>query len=161
MSHLQSSFIKPRPLERMEMSVFLDRSACPYNGPQNRCAAGDQKNREVPVRVWSQRPRPAIVDRGPEIFSVSNWPILLYPPPLKVRPAALMPKDRRAESRVSQWLNVPDGRIGPMMGHANSFYRDFPEKAAIGRFKRYHNECRRLSRVWRGSSRVANNCCDD
>ncbi len=89
---------------------------------------------------------PAIVDRANGDFAVfESGAIMLY---LADREGSgkLLPKDRKARSRVEQWLMFQMGGIGPMQGQANVFFRYFPEKlpAAIAR---YQNETRRLYTV--------------
>ena len=54
--------------------------------------------------------------------------------------------DAKSQSRVEQWLMFQMGGIGPMMGQANVFYRDFPEKIQPA-IDRYQNEGRRLFEV--------------
>ncbi|MGZ8291152.1 MAG: glutathione S-transferase family protein [Telluria sp.] len=87
---------------------------------------------------------PAIVDRAEGNFAVFEpGAILIY---LAEKTGKLMPADRKGRSRVIQWLMFQAGGIGPMMGQANLFYRDFPEKIQPA-IDRYQGESRRLFHV--------------
>ncbi len=87
---------------------------------------------------------PAIVDRDNDDFAIfESGAILIYLADLS---GTLLPTERKARSRVMQWLMFQMGGIGPMMGQANVFYRYAEEKIpyAIGRYQR---ESRRLFEV--------------
>jgi glutathione S-transferase len=90
---------------------------------------------------------PAIVDRGEGDFAVfESGAILVY---LAEKCGRLMPAERRARSRVMQWLMFQMGGVGPMQGQANVFHRYFAEKIPVV-IERYQNETRRLYGVMDG-----------
>ena len=77
---------------------------------------------------------PAIVDRGKGDFAVfESGAILIY---LAEKAGRLMPQDAKGRSLVIQWLMFQMAGIGPMMGHANVFFRYASENIlyAIERF---------------------------
>jgi len=87
---------------------------------------------------------PAIVDRDADDFTVfESGAILIY---LAEKTGRLLPGERKARSRVMQWLMFQMGGVGPMQGQANVFTRYFPQHipAAI---QRYQRETRRLYEV--------------
>lgn len=87
---------------------------------------------------------PAIVDRDADDFAVfESGAILIY---LAEKTGRLLPGERKARSRVMQWLMFQMGGVGPMQGQANVFTRYFPQHipAAI---QRYQRETRRLYEV--------------
>ncbi|GAB4115724.1 MAG: glutathione S-transferase N-terminal domain-containing protein [Wenzhouxiangellaceae bacterium] len=87
---------------------------------------------------------PAIVDRDADDFAVfESGAILIY---LAEKTGRLLPGERKARSRVMQWLMFQMGGVGPMQGQANVFTRYFPQQipAAI---QRYQRETRRLYEV--------------
>src|SRR5690606_9989451 len=87
---------------------------------------------------------PVIIDHDEDDFVVfESGAILIY---LAEKSGLLLPGERRARSRVLQWLMFQMGGVGPMMGQANVFFRYAPEKIdyAIGRYQR---ESRRLFEV--------------
>lgn len=93
---------------------------------------------------------PAIVDREADDFAVfESGAILIY---LAEKTGRLLPTERKARSRVLQWLMFQMGGVGPMQGQANVFTRYFPQHipAAIDRYQR---ETRRLYEVMDGHLR--------
>lgn len=87
---------------------------------------------------------PAIVDRDEDDFAVfESGAIMIY---LADKAGKLLPTEKKARSRVIQWLMFQMGGIGPMMGQANVFYRYLPEKIQPA-IDRYQNESRRLCQV--------------
>jgi glutathione S-transferase len=87
---------------------------------------------------------PAIVDRDAGDFAVfESGAILIYLADLAGR---LLPTERRARSRVVQWLMWQMAGLGPMMGQAAVFVRYFPEKLPQA-ISRYQHESRRLLEV--------------
>ena len=57
-----------------------------------------------------------------------------------------MSKDSNKKAKTLEWLMFQMGGVGPMMGHANVFFRYFPEKIKPA-IDRYQNETRRLFEV--------------
>jgi glutathione S-transferase len=101
---------------------------------------------------------PAIVDRGEGDFAVfESGAILVY---LAEKCGRLMPAERRARSRVMQWLMFQMGGVGPMQGQANVFHRYFPEKIPVV-IERYQNETRRLYGVMDGRLAISEFLADD
>jgi GST-like protein len=101
---------------------------------------------------------PVIVDRGNDDFVVfESGAILIY---LAEKAGQLLPQEKKARSRVIQWLMFQMGGLGPMMGQANVFYRYFDEKipAAIDR---YQHESLRLLTVLDGQLAGRDYLCDE
>src|SRR3954468_21971117 len=87
---------------------------------------------------------PAIVDHDNGDFAVfESGAILIY---LAEKTGQLLPVERKARSRVLQWLMFQMGGVGPMMGQANVFFRYAPEKIPYA-IERYQRESRRLFEV--------------
>ena len=87
---------------------------------------------------------PAIIDRAEDDFAVfESGAILIY---LAEKTGLLMPTEKKARSRVIQWLMWQMGGLGPMQGQANVFFRYFPEKLQPA-IDRYQKEVYRLFSV--------------
>lgn len=86
---------------------------------------GEQKAPEY-VKLNPNARIPAIVDHDAEDFAVfESGAIMIY---LAEKAGRLLPAERKARSRVIQWLMFQMGGVGPMQGQANVFYRYFPER---------------------------------
>jgi glutathione S-transferase len=124
-------------------SIALEELALPYTVHPIDLGEGDQKQPWF-LAINPNGRIPAIVDRDEDHFAVfESGAILIY---LAEKTGRLLPTERRARSRVLQWLTWQVSGLGPMLGQANVFLRYFPEKlpAAISR---YRNESRRLLEV--------------
>ncbi|MEM6583396.1 MAG: glutathione S-transferase N-terminal domain-containing protein [Pseudomonadota bacterium] len=124
-------------------SCTLEELDIPYETRTVDISAGEQHKEEF--RALNPNGRiPVIVDRANEDFAVfETGAIMVY---LAEQAGRLLPTERKARSRVMQWLMFQMGGIGPMMGQANVFYRYFPEKLPSV-ISRYQNEGRRLFEV--------------
>ncbi len=127
-------------------SITLEELELPYEIHVVNLMAGDQKKPEY-LKINPNGRIPAIVDRDEDNFAVfESGAVMIY---LAEKAGRLLPSERRARSRVIQWLMFQMGGIGPMMGQANVFYRYFPEKIPSA-IERYQNESRRLFEVLNG-----------
>jgi len=127
-------------------SITLEELELPYEIHVVNLMAGDQKKPEY-LKINPNGRIPAIVDRDENNFAVfESGAVMIY---LAEKAGRLLPSERRARSRVIQWLMFQMGGIGPMMGQANVFYRYFPEKIPSA-IERYQNESRRLFEVLNG-----------
>jgi glutathione S-transferase len=87
---------------------------------------------------------PAIVDHSEgELNIFESGAIMIY---LAEKFGALLPQERKARSRVIQWLMFQMAGVGPMMGQANIFFRYIPQKIPFA-IERYQRESRRLLQV--------------
>lgn len=102
---------------------------------------------------------PTIVDHDEDDFAVfESGAILLH---LAEKTGQLLPTERRARSRVLQWVMFQMGGIGPMMGQANVFFRYAPEPIPFA-IERYQRESRRLFEVVEGQlARAGEYVCGD
>ncbi len=124
-------------------SVTLDELALPYDVHALSLGNGDQKTPEF-LKINPNGRIPAIVDRDEGNFPVfESGAIMIY---LAEKAGKLLPADRKARSRVIQWVMFQMGGIGPMMGQANVFSRYWHEKYQPA-IDRYQNESRRLFEV--------------
>ncbi|MEM8560814.1 MAG: glutathione S-transferase N-terminal domain-containing protein [Pseudomonadota bacterium] len=131
-------------------SCTLEELDIPYEAHTVDISSGEQHKDEF--RALNPNGRiPVIVDRANDDFAVfETGAIMIY---LAEQAGRLLPTERKARSRVIQWLMFQMAGIGPMMGQANVFYRYFPEKLPAV-ISRYQNEGRRLFEVL--DSRLAN-----
>lgn len=87
---------------------------------------------------------PALIDHGAGDFAIfESGALMMY---LAEKHGALLPKDAKGRSLVTQWLMFQMAGIGPMMGQANVFYRYAPVKIPWA-IDRYQRESRRLFEV--------------
>jgi GST-like protein len=129
-----------------KVSIALEELALPYTVHAIDLRTKEQKQPAFLAMNPNGR-IPVIVDRDAGDFVVfESGAILVYLAELTGR---LLPTERKARSRVMQWLMFQMAGVGPMMGQANVFYRYFPVKldAAI---RRYQRESRRLLEVLDG-----------
>ena len=105
-------------------SVTLDELALPYDVHALSLGNGDQKTPEF-LKINPNGRIPAIVDRDEGNFPVFEFgAIMIY---LAEKAGKLLPADRKARSRVIQWVMFQMGGIRPMMGQANVFSRYWHE----------------------------------
>ena len=123
-----------------KVSVMLEEAELPYKVKALNLAQLDQKQAWF-LQVNPNGRIPAIIDREDGDFPVfESGAILIY---LAEKTGKFLPTERKARSRVLQWLMFQMGGIGPMMGQANIFYRYWPEKYQPA-IDRYQNEVTRL-----------------
>jgi GSH-dependent disulfide-bond oxidoreductase len=124
-------------------SVMLEEVGLPYDVKTLNLSNLDQKQAWF-LKINPNGRIPAIVDHDEGDFPVfESGAILIY---LAEKTGKLLPQERKARSRVIQWLMFQMGGVGPMMGQANVFYRYWPEKYQPA-IERYQNEARRLLAV--------------
>jgi len=140
-----------------KISIMLEEVGLDYNVHKINLGAEEQKRPEFLAMNPNGR-IPVIVDREEDDFVVfESGAILIY---LAEKTGQLLPAERKARSRVIQWLMFQMGGLGPMMGQANVFFRYFPEKipAAI---HRYQHESLRLLTVLDGRLDGREYLCDE
>jgi len=126
-----------------KVSIMLEELGLDYQVHALNLGAMEQKSPEY-LAINPNGRIPAIVDRDADDFAVfESGAILIY---LAEKTGRLLPSERKARSRVMQWLMFQMGGVGPMQGQANVFTRYFPQHipAAI---QRYQRETRRLYEV--------------
>ncbi|PWR22921.1 glutathione S-transferase family protein [Zavarzinia aquatilis] len=124
-------------------SVTLEELGLAYKVHPVNIMAGEQKTPEF-LAINPNGRIPAIVDRDEGDFAVfESGALMIY---LAEKAGALLPAERKARSRVIQWLMFQMGGVGPMMGQANVFYRYMPEKIPVA-INRYQTEAKRLLTV--------------
>lgn len=124
-------------------SVTLEELGLPYEVHAVNIMAGEQKTPEF-LAINPNGRIPAIVDRGEDDFAVfESGALMIY---LAEKAGSLLPAERKARSRVIQWLMFQMGGVGPMMGQANVFHRYMPEKIPVA-INRYQTESKRLLTV--------------
>lgn len=129
-----------------KVAIALEEMGLPYAVHPVDLARKEQKTAAF-LRLNPNGRIPVIVDRDEDDFVVfESGAILVY---LAEKTGLLLPEERRARSRVLQWLMFQMGGVGPMMGQANVFHRYFPERipAVVAR---YQNEVGRLFSVLDG-----------
>jgi len=123
-----------------KVSIALEELGMPYTVHQLDLSKGEQKQ-DWYVRLNPNGRIPTIVDRGNDDFAVfESGAILIY---LAERAGRLLPQEKKARSRVLQWLMFQMSGVGPMMGQANVFLRYAPEKIPYA-IDRYQREVSRL-----------------
>jgi GSH-dependent disulfide-bond oxidoreductase len=123
-----------------KVSIALEELDLPYT--VHPVAIGQREQKQPWFLAINPNGRiPVIVDDDLAVFE--SGAILTY---LAEKTGRLLPTERRARSRVLQWLTWQVAGLGPMMGQANVFTRYFPEKLPQV-ISRYHNESRRLLEV--------------
>ena len=126
-----------------KVSIALEELALPYTLKVLDLSKGEQKQPDF-LAICPNGRIPAIVDRAADDFAVfESGACLIY---LAEKTGQLMPTDAKGRSRVLQWLMFQMGGIGPMMGQANVFFADFPEKIQPA-IDRYQGESKRLFTV--------------
>ena len=123
-----------------KVSIALEELGMPYTVHQLDLSKGEQKQ-DWYVRLNPNGRIPTIVDRGNDDFAVfESGAIRIY---LAERAGRLLPQEKKARSRVLQWLMFQMSGVGPMMGQANVFLRYAPEKIPYA-IDRYQREVSRL-----------------
>ena len=121
-------------------SCALEELGIPYALYPIDIMKGEQKTPDY-VRLNPNGRIPTIVDHDADDFAVfESGAIMIY---LAEKAGRLLPSERKARSRVLQWLMFQMGGVGPMQGQANVFHRYFPERLP-GATARYQNEVKRL-----------------
>ena len=121
-------------------SCALEELGIPYALYPIDIMKGEQKTPDY-VRLNPNGRIPTIVDHDADDFAVfESGAIMIY---LAEKAGRLLPSERKARSRVIQWLMFQMGGVGPMQGQANVFHRYFPERLP-GATARYQNEVKRL-----------------
>jgi glutathione S-transferase len=129
-----------------KVSIALEELGLPYKVHPIDLGKREQKRPEFLALNPNGR-IPVIVDRDEGDLAVfESGAILIY---LADKSGRLLPTERRARSRVLQWLMFQMGGVGPMMGQANVFHRYFPERIPVV-VERYQNEVWRLFGVLDG-----------
>jgi len=125
-----------------KITIMLEETAMPYRLVPIDIASGAQH--EADFRILSPNGRmPAILDHdGPDGAPLSifeSGAILQY---LGDKSGQFYPSERRARSRVDQWLFWQCAGLGPMAGQAAHF--NYQKDKIAYAIERYRNETRRL-----------------
>jgi len=139
-----------------KVSVTLEELKIPYNFQGLDLSKHEQKQ-DWFLRMNPNGRIPVIIDRENDFVVFESGAIMIY---LAEKAGNLLPTDRKARSRVMQWLMFQMGGVGPMMGQANVFSRYFTDKYQPA-IDRYQNECRRLSEVVDGHLESSEWLADD
>jgi glutathione S-transferase/GST-like protein len=128
-------------------SIMLEEVGLPYEVRPINLLSGEQKE-DWFLRINPNGRIPAIVDRDEGAFPVfESGAILVYL--AEKAGSRLLPTEKKARSRVLQWLMFQMGGVGPMQGQANVFFRYAPEQIPFA-IDRYQNETKRLYTVLDG-----------
>jgi len=123
-------------------SIMLEETGLPYRVHPINLGQGDQLTDMFRAINPNQR-IPAIVDHdladGP-LTVFESGAILIY---LAEKTKRFLPTEVRARSRAMQWLMFQMSGIGPMLGQANHFASQAPEKIPYA-IQRYFDESLRL-----------------
>lgn len=129
-----------------KISIALEEMGLPYDFHGLNLFNGDQRTPAF-LGINPNGRIPAIIDHDNDDFCVfESGAILIY---LAEKTGQFLPADRKARSRVLQWLMLQMSGVGPMQGQANMFYRYLPEKIPLA-IERYQKETRRLYEVLDG-----------
>jgi len=125
-----------------KVSIMLEETGLPYRVHPINLGSGDQLTDTFRAINPNQR-IPAIVDHdladGP-LTVFESGAILIY---LAEKAGMFLPREVRARSRAMQWLMFQMSGIGPMLGQANHFASQAPEKIPYA-IQRYFDESLRL-----------------
>jgi glutathione S-transferase/GST-like protein len=125
-------------------SIMLEEVGLPYEVRPINLLSGEQKE-DWYLKINPNGRIPAIVDRDEGSFPVfESGAILIYL--AEKAGSRLLPAEKKARSRVLQWLMFQMGGVGPMQGQANVFFRYAPEPIQFA-IDRYQNETKRLYEV--------------
>lgn len=126
----------------VKITIALEEMGVPYALKLLDLSAQDQKQPDF-LKINPNGRIPAIVDHdGPDGLPIrvfESGAILLY---LAEKFGKLLPKDPAPRIEAIAWTYFQTGGIGPMMGQAGFFQRNFPEFKAG--FDRFHEESKRL-----------------
>ena len=125
-----------------KITIMLEECALPYRIVPVDLGKGEQFG-EAFLKISPNGRMPAIVDpEGPDGKPISifeSGAILQY---LGDKAGKFYPKDRRARSKVEEWLFWQVGGLGPMVGQAAHF--NYQQEKIAYAIDRYTNESKRL-----------------
>ena len=126
-----------------KITIALEEMGLDYTLKAVNIGTGDQFKPDF-LAISPNNRMPAIIDHGgPDGQAISvfeSGAILLY---LAQKTGQFIPKDRREQIAVYEWLMWQMGGFGPMLGQAHHFNYYAPEKIQYG-MDRYSNEANRL-----------------
>jgi len=128
-----------------KVSIMLEESALPYRVHAVNLREGHQLSESFRAINPNQR-IPAIVDHdlhGAPLTIFESGAILIY---LAEKTGEFLATEIRSRTRAMQWLMFQMSGIGPMLGQANHFATQAPEKIPYA-IQRYSEESLRLIRV--------------
>jgi len=128
-----------------KVSIMLEETGLPYRVHPINLGAGEQLHESF-RRINPNQRIPAIVDHdleGGPLTIFESGAILIY---LAEKTGKFLPIDVRDRSRAMQWLMFQMSGIGPMLGQANHFASQAPEKIPYA-IQRYFDESLRLIQV--------------
>lgn len=128
-----------------KVSIMLEETGLPYRVHPINLGAGEQLQESFRGINPNQR-IPAIVDHnleGTPLTVFESGAILIY---LAEKTGKFLPTEVRARSRALQWLMFQMSGVGPMLGQANHFASQAPEKIPYA-IQRYFDESLRLIQV--------------
>ncbi len=130
----------------IKVHVMLEECNLEYKAFGIDITKGDQFKPSF-LKISPNNKMPAIVDSmGPGKRPISifeSGAILLY---LSEKTGKFLPKNKRENYLVLQWLMFQMGSVGPMLGQSNFFRKYCPEKVPYA-IKRYTNEVGRIYNV--------------
>ena len=126
-----------------KITIALEEMGLDYSVKPVNIGKGEQFNPDFLAFSPNNR-MPAIIDHqgedGQPVSVFESGAILLY---LAAKTGMLMPKDRRGQIQVHEWLMWQMGGFGPMLGQAHHFNFYAPERIDYA-MKRYSGEANRL-----------------
>ncbi len=125
-----------------KVSIALEEMGLPYTVHSIDIGKNEQFAPDF-LKISPNNRIPAIVDRDESYSLFESGAILMY---LAEKTGKLMPKDRQARYRVTEWLMWQMGGVGPMLGQAHHFLHFNKGKAPYAE-ERYGAEAKRLYKV--------------
>lgn len=129
----------------VKVTIMLEELGVPYTLHMLNLSAQDQKKPKF-LKINPNGRIPAIVDHDAasdtSIAVFESGAILLY---LAEKYGRLLPADPAARIDAIAWTYFQTGGIGPMMGQAGYFKRNFPEMTQA--YERFYTESERLVSV--------------
>ena len=123
-----------------KISIALEEMGLPYTWRHIKLSEQEQKA-DWYVKLNPNGRIPTLIDHDNDDFVIfESGAILIY---LAEKSGQFLPQDVKGRSRVLQWLMFQMSGIGPMMGQANVFLRNAPEKIPYA-IERYQRETLRL-----------------